>query len=71
MVKNNYNFVGKKSKTNYLKVQRQKRKNTKNNHKNILKFFKNWKKKLKRSYVNNQNTNIAEAKREKKYMKKY
>ena len=29
MVKNNYNFVGKKSKTNYLKVQRQKRKNTK------------------------------------------
>lgn len=40
MVKNNHNFVGKKSKTNYLKVQSQKRKNTKKNHKNILKFFK-------------------------------
>lgn len=47
MVKNNHNFVGKKSKTNYLKVQSQKRKNTKKNHKNILKFFKRWKKNLK------------------------
>lgn len=29
------------------------------------------KEKFKRSYVINQNTNIAEAKREKKYVKKY